>query len=91
MSAAAVATLPTTPMFDSCDISGGSRLLHRLESIHALVVQFRTKKFRCQRGFWLANYTPGCNWDTWEQFCHGEDQDTFATPASLRSPLERNK
>ena len=28
--------------------------------------------------FWLANHTPGCNWDTWEQLCHREDQDAGA-------------
>ena len=78
LSPAAVAALPTTPLFASCDIEHGSRLLHRLETIHAVAVQLRAKNLRCQRGFWLANHTPGCNWDTWEQLCHREDQDAGA-------------
>ena len=43
-----------------------------------MAVQLRAKNLRCQRGFWLANHTPGCNWDTWEQLCHREDQDAGA-------------
>ena len=78
LSAAAVAALPTTKLFASCDIESGSRLLHRLESAHALASTLRGKNLRCQRAFWLANHTPGCNWDTWEQLCHREDQDAGA-------------
>jgi hypothetical protein len=78
LSLAAVATLPTTPLFASCDTTTGSRLLHRLETLHAVAVQLRAKNLRCQRGVWLANHTPGCNWDTWEQLCHREDQDAGA-------------
>ena len=73
LSPAAVAALPTTQLFASCDKSGGSRLLHRLETVHAAAVQLRAKNLRCQRGFWLANHTPCCNLDTWEQLCHRED------------------
>jgi hypothetical protein len=73
-----VAALPTTPMFDTCDIETGSRLLHRLETIQAAAVALRAKNLRCQRAFWLANHTPGCNWDTWEQLCHREEQDEGA-------------
>jgi hypothetical protein len=78
LSRAAVAALPTTPLFASCDMTTGSRLLHRLEVVHSVAVQLRAKNLRCQRGFWLANHTPGCNWDTWEQLCHREDQDAGA-------------
>ena len=75
---AAVAALPTTPLYASCDTASGSRLLHRLESVHAAAALLRAKNLRCQRAFWLANHTPGCNWDTWEQLCHREDQDAGA-------------
>ena len=78
LSPTAVAALPTTPWFDSCDTTSGSRLLHRMETIHTVAAQLRAKNLRCQRGFWLANHTPGCNWDTWEQLCHREDQDAGA-------------
>jgi len=78
LSSAAVAALPTTKLFASCDVESGSRLLHRLESAHAVASTLRTKNLRCQRAFWLANHTPGCNWDTWEQLCHREDQDAGA-------------
>jgi hypothetical protein len=62
LSSAAVAALPTTKLFASCDIESGSRLLHRLETAHAVA----------------STPTPGCNWDTWEQLCHREDQDAGA-------------
>ena len=78
LSSAAVAALPTTKLFASCDVESGSRLLHRLETAHAVASTLRTKNLRCQRAFWLANHTPGCNWDTWEQLCHREDQDAGA-------------
>ena len=78
LSPAAVADLPTTKLFASCDIESGSRLLHRLEAAHAVASALRAKNLRCQRAFWLANHTPGCNWDTWEQLCHREDQDAGA-------------
>jgi hypothetical protein len=61
LSPAAVAALPTTPLFATCDTTSGSRLLHRLESVHAAVATLRAKNQRCQRAFWLANHTPGCN------------------------------
>ena len=78
MSPEAVAALPTTPLFATCDTESGSRLLHRLEMLHATAVSLRGKNLRCQRAFWLANHTPGCNWDTWEQLCHREEQDAGA-------------
>ena len=78
LSPAAVADLPTTKLFASCDIESGSRLLHRLEAAHAVASALRAKNLRCQRAFWLANHTPGCNWDTWEQLCHREEQDAGA-------------
>ncbi len=61
LSRAAVATLPTTPFFATCDTTTGSGLLHRLETVHAVAVQLRAKNLRCQRGFLIANHTPGCN------------------------------
>jgi hypothetical protein len=78
LSSATVAALPTTPLYASCDTASGSRLLHRLEMVHAAAALLRAKNLRCQRAFWLANHTPGCNWDTWEQLCHREDQDAGA-------------
>jgi hypothetical protein len=78
LSPTAVAALATTQLFATCDLEGGSRLLHRLESLHAAGANLRAKNLRCQRAFWLANHTPGCNWDTWEQLVHREDQDAGA-------------
>ena len=78
LSSTTVAALPTTPLYASCDTASGSRLLHRMEVVHAAAALLRAKNLRCQRAFWLANHTPGCNWDTWEQLCHREDQDAGA-------------
>ena len=95
---AAVAALPTTPLYASCDTASGSRLLHRLESVHAAAALLRAKNLRCQRAFWLANHTPGCNWDTWVR--RGSNSATARTrtpalisaiPASLHSPRGRIK
>jgi hypothetical protein len=99
-----VTALPTTPLFATCDIEMGSCLLHRLETIQAAAVALRAKNLRFQRAFWLANHTPGCNWDTWEQLCHREEQDEGAdlcnpsahhmggaSESGLRSPHGRSK
>jgi len=75
MSPEAVALLPSTALFATCDLESGSRLFHRLETLHAAAIALRGKNLRCQRAFWLANHTSGCNWDTWEQLCHREEQD----------------
>ena len=78
LSPAAVAALPTTALYASCDTTSGSRLLHRMEAVHAAAAIMRAKNLRCQRAFWLANHTPGCNWDTWDQLCHREAEDAGA-------------
>jgi hypothetical protein len=78
LSPEAVDVLPTTPLFATCDVESGSRLLHRLETAHAAGAALRAKNLRCQRAFWLANHTPGCNWDTWEQLLHREAHDRGA-------------
>jgi hypothetical protein len=43
----AVAALGTTQLFALCDVASGSRLLHRLESLHAAAALLRAKNLRC--------------------------------------------
>lgn len=60
------------------DTTGGSRLFHRMDELRAAAVVLKAKNLRCQRGFWVGNHTAGCNWDTWEQLVHRENEDAGA-------------
>ena len=78
LSSPAAAALSTTPLVASLDTTGGSRFFHKLDLLREAAVTLKAKNLRTQRAFWLANHTPGCNWDTWDQLVYREEQDAGA-------------
>jgi len=78
LSAPAVAALPTTPLVASMNTAAGSRFFHKLDLLRETAATLKAKNLRTQRAFWLANHTPGCNWDTWDQLVYREEQDAGA-------------
>ena len=78
LSPASASALPLTPFAQSMDMTTGSRLFHRLDLLHECAATLKAKNLRTQRAFWLANHTPGCNWDTWDQLVYRELQDAGA-------------
>lgn len=79
LTASAEAALPPTPLIASLGTTSGSRFFHKLELLSKAAITLKVKNLRTQRGFWLANHTPGCDWDTWQQLLYRdsirEEQD----------------